>query len=185
MDSKEQAIAAVELLTPLVRNTAAAQLTNATPCDKWAVADLINHLVGGGYMFAFSLRGEPIEGDPSANLLGDDHVAAFVAAVEEFRQAAAEQRDLSTPTVLPFATLPADVALRLAAGDLLVHSWDLAQATGQAFDPPSDFVAEALDFFEMAIGPEMRDGMFGPALAIEATATPMDRLLAFAGRHPK
>ena len=57
MDSPDQARTAVEVLTPLVHATPASALTNPTPCDKWAVRDLLNHLVGGGYMFAAGLNG--------------------------------------------------------------------------------------------------------------------------------
>ena len=79
MDSPDQARTAVEVLTPLVHATPASALTNPTPCDKWAVRDLLNHLVGGGYMFAAGLNGDTLDGDPNADLIGDDHVAAYDA----------------------------------------------------------------------------------------------------------
>ena len=45
------------------------QLDAATPCASWKVSDLVNHVVGGQYMFHSALQGRP----PSA-------AADFVAA---------------------------------------------------------------------------------------------------------
>ena len=115
MDSPDQARTAVAVLTPLVHATPASALTNPTPCDKWAVRDLLNHLVGGGYMFAAGLNGDALDGDPNADLLGDDHIAAYDGAIDAFSSALADASDLSAPVTLPFATLPADMALRIAA----------------------------------------------------------------------
>ncbi len=85
---------------------------------------------------------------------------------------------------LPFGTLPTVAALQLAAGDLLVHSWDLAQATGQAFNPPADFVDASYQFFQVAVNDDLRAaGMFGPALDVANEATPLTKLLAHAGRR--
>lgn len=186
MDAPEQAQTAVNGLATLVHATSASQLDNATPCQKWAVRDLLNHVVGGGYMFATCLSGGTVDlsTDPG-DLLGDDHAAAFDAAIAAFRAALAGTDDLSTMVTLPFGTMPADVALRIAAGDLLVHSWDLAQATGQSFDPPADFVASAEPFFHEFLQMEIRDGdTFADAATAPTGATPIERLVAFAGRQP-
>jgi uncharacterized protein (TIGR03086 family) len=73
----------------------------------------------------------------------------------------------------------------LAAGDLLVHSWDLSQATGQAFDPPTDFVEASYAFFQVAVTDDLRAaGMFGPAQPVDDDAPPLAKLLAHAGRQP-
>ncbi|HSB86558.1 MAG TPA: TIGR03086 family metal-binding protein, partial [Ilumatobacteraceae bacterium] len=93
--------------------------------------------------------------------------------------------DLSTPVTLPFGSMPADVALRIAAADLLVHSWDLAKATGQQFDPSAEFIAEVDPFFHQFLQPEVRAmGIFAAEVEVPADASPLDRLVAFAGRQP-
>src|SRR5438105_4843683 len=77
-------------LTTMIDGTTREQLHNSTPCAKWTVHDLINHVVGGGYMFAGALRGEALP-DPSApvpDLLGDDPQGAFRAAVAAFESSA-------------------------------------------------------------------------------------------------
>ena len=186
MNASEQALTAVAVLTPLVHATPASALTNPTPCDKWAVRDLISHLVGGGYVFAAGLRGDTVDpGEAPADLVGDDHVAAYDAAIAAFETALAGTDDLSRPVTLPFATIPADVALRIAAADLLVHSWDLATATGQPFEPPVEFVEAVEPFYKEFIAPPLRDGdTFAEAVIVDDRATPIERLVAFAGRQP-
>jgi len=143
VDAAEQTNLAIELLTPLVEGTRPDQLTNDTPCDEWAVRDLINHFVGGGHMFAASLRGDAV--DPGAgppDLRGDDYVGAYAASIADFRASLSSLSSPEQPAALPFGTVPADIALRIAAG-----------AFGEPVEPPPD-------------------------------ATPLERLVAFAGRTP-
>ncbi len=184
MDPKTQATTAVRLLTPLVDGTRTDQLDDSTPCAEWNVRGLLDHVIGGGHMFAAGLRGDTLEGDGSVDLVGDDHRAAFRAAIDGFSAALAATDDLDRPVALPFGTLPAVAALQLAAGDLLVHSWDLATATGQPFDPPADFVEASYGFFQMAVSDDLRAaGLFGPAVTVAEDASPLVKLLGHAGRH--
>jgi uncharacterized protein (TIGR03086 family) len=185
MEPVEQATTAVALLKPLVENTDASQLANQTPCSDWRVRDLINHLAGGGHMFAASFRGDTVDmsaGEP--DLVGDDHVAAMQASIDDFDAACKLLSDLDIIVNLPFGTMPADVALRFAAGDLLVHGWDLAQATGQTFDPPEDFVESVDGFYRTVLTDDMRGGVFAAAVEVSDDAPALDKLVAFAGRKP-
>jgi uncharacterized protein (TIGR03086 family) len=72
---------------------------------------------------------------------------------------------------------------RFVALDGLVHGWDLATATGQAYDPPTELVEEVDGFARQAIADPMRDGdTFAAAVEPPADATAMERLAAFTGR---
>jgi uncharacterized protein (TIGR03086 family) len=186
MDSPQQTRTAIAGLTPLVHGTLADQLADPTPCEQWAVRDLINHIVGGGYMFAMSLKGEGLDMSTApSDLLGNDHAGAFDGAIAAFNEALDNTTDLSTMVTLPFGTIPADLALRVAAADLLVHSWDLAKATGQSFDPPDDFVLSATPFYQEFIQPPLRSmGLFAEEIDVPADASPLDKLVAYAGRKP-
>ncbi|MGZ4807491.1 MAG: TIGR03086 family metal-binding protein [Ilumatobacteraceae bacterium] len=184
MDPKTQATTAVQILTPLVDGTRDDQLGNQTPCSEWKVRDLLNHVIGGGHMFASGLRGETFAGGGPSDLGGDDPRASFHAAIDSSSSALANTDDLGQPVSLPFGTLPAAAALQLAAGDLLVHSWDLAQATGQPFDPPTEIVEASYGFFKVAVNDDMRKaGLFGPPYEVADDAAALTRLLAHAGRR--
>ena len=186
MDAVDQTNLAIDLLTPLVEGTRPDQLADPTPCDEWAVRDLIDHFTGGGHLFAASLRGDALDSAAApADLLGDDYVGAYAASIADFRASLSSLTSPEQPATLPFGTVPADIALRIAAGDLVVHGWDLATSTGQPFDPPADVVAEMEAFYRMAITPEFRaTGAFGEAVDPPPDATPLERLVAFAGRKP-
>jgi uncharacterized protein (TIGR03086 family) len=171
-------------LHDLIGGVRADQWDSPTPCAKWTVRDLANHLVGGGAMFAASFRGETVEMDESAmpDMLGDDAVGAWDGVVADFRQAVSAPGAMDREVVLPFATLPAQVALDIATFDLLVHAWDLAHATGQSFDPPDDVVAAGRQVAETVVG-GLRDGdTFKDEVEPPASASPMDELAAYCGR---
>jgi uncharacterized protein (TIGR03086 family) len=180
----EQLAYQASALQQLMDGVQADQWDNATPCAKWTVRDLANHLVGGGAMFAASFRGETIEMDEAnmPDLLGDDPAGALQQMIADFQASADAPGAMDNEVVLPFAALPAQVALDIAKFDLLVHAWDLARATGQAFDPPADVVANARATAETIVG-GLRDGdTFGDEVPAPADASPMDQLAAFSGR---
>jgi uncharacterized protein (TIGR03086 family) len=84
---------------------------------------------------------------------------------------------------LPIGSVPAGVGLQIATFDVLVHCWDLATATGQAFDPPSDLVTTARGYAQQLLPPEARDGdTFKDEVTPPASATPLAQLAAFTGR---
>ncbi len=168
----------------LMANTAPDQLGSQTPCAKWKVRDLMNHMVGGGNMFGAAFRGESVDADgPMPDMIGDDPAAAWDGAAKAFCDGVDSPGALERQITLPFATLPGKVVLDIAKFDLLVHAWDLAQATDQPFDPPKDVVEPAIASAQMIISPEARDGdTFADEVKPPADATPIQRLAAFTGR---
>lgn len=85
-------------------------------------------------------------------------------------------------------TLPGDAAGVVALDELVLHGWDLAVATGQAFDPGEDAVAAVLGFTESMSAPgdeESRQGLFGPVVAVPQDAPAFERALGFSGRDPR
>jgi uncharacterized protein (TIGR03086 family) len=177
---------ALDELSRLVAGTDRTQLTNPTPCEKWTVHDLLNHVLGGGHLFAAAFRGEAVdmEGEPP-DLVGDDAMAGWNAARADFDAAIAQPGALERDVVLPFATLPGQVAASVAFADLMIHCWDLATSTGQRFAPPDEIVAEADAVARMIISDEGRSPeSFDAEVTTGPAATPLERLVAFAGRQP-
>jgi uncharacterized protein (TIGR03086 family) len=83
----------------------------------------------------------------------------------------------------PFGEMPGETFARLLVFDLLMHSWDLANATGQQLDVPSDLVAAVDGFARVALTPDLRGpGTFGPEVEPPEGASQLDRLAAFSGR---
>ena len=163
------------------------QLSNATGCTEWSVRDILNHITGGSIMFAECVEqgsipderlGELIGGDN----LGDDPKGAFRAATEQATQAFEAPGALEKSVTLPFGTMPAGVAMQIAIFDLMTHACDIAKATGQEVKDVG-LLETALATGQQMIGPDMRGtGLFNEAVECSADASPMDKLLAFAGR---
>jgi uncharacterized protein (TIGR03086 family) len=183
MDPKQHVSATLAVLMPVVDGIRPDQLREPTPCAKWTVADLLGHLVGGGHFFAGALRGDdpPTEAPPAPA----DPQAALHVAVDDFNAAVRGLDDLDKPVTLPFGTMPAGAVLRLAACDLLIHTWDLAHATGQPLSPPADLLDESEPAIRAIIAPEMRDGdNFADEVTPPAGAGALERMVAFSGRQP-
>jgi uncharacterized protein (TIGR03086 family) len=72
--------------------------------------------------------------------------------------------------------------LRWRIADLLVHGWDLGQATGTRAELPDDLVEQALTFVRAELPGQPRVGRFGDPQPISDNAPAIDRLAAFTGR---
>lgn len=190
MEAQEQVDAVFPALVDLIKGVKPEQHGNQTPCEGWTVRDLLNHLVGGAYMFAGafgSAEAAPAPSGAASDVIGDaDPASAFQGAGGAFAAAIAVPGAQQKMVTLPFGQMPGEAVVRLAAADLLIHGWDLAQATGQNWTPSDELAQEALGFERQAIQPGLRGpGMpFGPEVAAPAGASAFQQLIAFSGRQP-
>ena len=183
MDALAQFDVIVPTLQELAAGTSRDQLDATTPCDGWRVRDLFGHLIVGATTFAAVVRGD----EPPAEVpLGPDEImtattkAAAADIDEAFRTPGALERTIATP----FGEMPGDTFARLLAFDMLMHSWDLATATGRSVDVPDAVVAEVDAFARAAVTPDLRrPGTFGPEVEPEPGASALERLVAFSGRR--
>jgi len=184
LDSIEQLDVILPALNNVALNVRPDQMANATPCAAFTVRDVFNHMIGGASFFAAQLRGEGPPDMPAdgVDLAGDDPVATFTATMDALADAAKRPGALERTVVSPFGEVPGDVVVRFLALDGMVHTWDLATATGQPYEPPAPVVVEVLAFAHQAIAPEMRGGPFGAEATAPADATPLQQLVAFSGR---
>jgi uncharacterized protein (TIGR03086 family) len=159
-------------------------LSRRSACDEWDLRALLNHVLGAGWMFTLANRGESVAED-GGDLVGDDPVAACAALAEANVASWRAAGGLEGERAFPFGTFPAPVALMINVGEVAVHAWDLAKATGQeaAIDPE---VAELLlDFYGSIPLEEFRaHGAFGPEVEVDPTAPAADRVLALLGFQP-
>ena len=164
------------------------QLSDATPCAKWNVQDLSHHLVGGTMMFGSVTRGDTVpEMTEATDLTAGDIVATFNAAKESLLAAWQEPGVFEREIVFSFATLPADIAARVQLMEVVVHTWDLAQATGQV-DSLDNSLAETVMTFAGAIVPESSRNIEGEPFGVEVaepdSASPYVKLAGLMGRKP-
>jgi uncharacterized protein (TIGR03086 family) len=152
-------------------------LDEPTPCAEFTVRGVLEHMIGGATMFAAAYRGET----PSEPDLGDP-IAGIQAALADLVASISAAGALDRTIQAPFGEIDGESFSRFVVLDGLVHGWDLATATGQAYEPPTELVAAATAFGHHTLGP-LRDGQtFKAAVEPPADATPIERLAAYTGR---
>lgn len=160
-------------------------LGRPTPCDRYTVGDLLDHIGGAALAFAAAAIKKPLERGPSgatANLHPDWRTRIPVD-VMVVAQAWGDPEAWTGTTAAGGVELPADVAGIVALDELVIHGWDLAMATDQpaAYDGPGlEAVHEMVQHFRSSgIG-----GLFGPLVDVPDDAPLLDRILGLAGRNP-
>jgi uncharacterized protein (TIGR03086 family) len=155
---------------------------NPAPCEGWVARDVVRHLVE--WLPAFFCGMWEIELAPSASV-DDDPVAAWAAVDRAIQSAlddpAVARRERDTPMGRKTFEQTVDM---ICTPDILVHTWDLARATG--LDEGLDAV-EVHRFVEsMEPMDEMlrQSGHYGPRVAVADDADEQTRLIAFVGRQP-
>lgn len=173
-----------------------------TPCGM-EVRDLLEHLVMVVRRVAAAGRGEdpwswPVD---AADVADDGFAAAWSAGAAAVDGAWADEALLARPTAVPWGEFPGAEVLGVYINEVTVHTWDLAQATGQfpAWDGAVLAFADAAihaqlpmaDRSEMwaaaaaELPPEVPwEDPFGPAVPVAADAPAIDRLVAWNGRTP-
>lgn len=186
MEPNEQLAITLPTLTELVAGTEASQLDNPTACANFTVRGVVDHLLGGARSFAPAFRGQQ-DGDSAPRDVAptgrEVPTVAFRYAMVDLLDAINTRGAMERPIDGPFGRAPGAVVARFLAFDTLVHGWDLASATSQAYDPPLDLVVAADAFARQVVGPELRDGdTFAPETAAPDGASRLEQLVAFSGR---
>jgi uncharacterized protein (TIGR03086 family) len=168
-------------MSDLVDGIAADQWTAPTPCAEWSVRDLVGHLVGLNLVFVAMLAGSPPP-ERRADRLGADPAGAYRRSAAALQAAAALPGILERSQATPLGVATGAERLRWRIADLLVHGWDLGQATGTRAELPDDLVEQALTFVRAELPGQPRVGRFGDPQPISDNAPAIDRLAAFTGR---
>jgi uncharacterized protein (TIGR03086 family) len=165
----------------LIDRIAADQWTAPTPCTEWNVRDVVNHLVGMNLVFVAMFEESPMP-ERGADRLGADPADAYRRSAAALQAAAARPGVLERSQATAVGVATGGERLQWRIVDLLVHGWDLAQATGAVAEPPDDLVEQALTFAQAQLPNQPRAGRFADPRPIPDNAPAIDRLAAFTGR---
>ncbi|HUZ53307.1 MAG TPA: TIGR03086 family metal-binding protein [Streptosporangiaceae bacterium] len=177
---------ALDATGQLIAAVPEARWADPTPCPGWTVRDLVSHLVAGNAMFAgeFGSQYQPPDGqDLAAGTVGADLLPAYRDSAAALLDAFGQPGALDTIVTVPFGTVPGIVALHLRITEVLVHGWDLAEATGQLVAFSEDVAEQELAFSRdklSDIPPGRRP--FAPPQPVADDAPAIDRLAACLGR---
>jgi uncharacterized protein (TIGR03086 family) len=146
---------------------------------------LVGHMVGESSQVESILAGRPVEpyrGAAVAELLGDDPLAAWEratgSAVEAFRRPGALE---ATCPVVPSAPVRGDDYCGNRFVDVLVHGWEVANATGQDTRLDPELAGAARAVIEPSILKLRADGIIKDAILVPEGASEQTRLLAYFG----
>ena len=81
---------------------------------------------------------------------------------------------------LPIGTLPAPIVASGTLLEVVMHGWDISQATGERAEIPAALAVPVLEFARLAIGDAARGDHFGAEVG--TGDSPSDALVAFLGR---
>ncbi|MEY2567656.1 MAG: hypothetical protein QOE35_2185 [Actinomycetota bacterium] len=166
------------LLAGVVGKITPDQLGHPTPCAHFDVQGVLAHMIEGATAFTAAFRG--VDAPPAVT---DDVLAGFGPTLTALAEAVHTADSLDRTIASPLGEMPGATLARYVVLDGLVHGWDLATATGQAYEPPDALVAEAESFARETLAP-LRDGdTFAEPVDPPLFATPMQRLAAFTGRR--
>jgi uncharacterized protein (TIGR03086 family) len=168
-------------VTRLVDGCPPGAWSNPSPCEGWTAHDVARHVVTTHRSILTRLSG----GDPSPPDSDEDLAAAWQVESGAVRAALADPDRSATSVTSMGGEQPfAELVGTLLCADTVIHSWDLARATGQdeRLDPAAVEAARA--FLEPNDAMLRVPGGFGPKVAPPAAADPQTLLLSFVGRRP-
>ena len=165
----------------LIDRIAADQWTAPTPCTRWSVREVVNHLVGMNLVFVALFEDGPMP-ERGADTLGADPAGAFRRSAAALQAVAARPGVLDRSQATPIGVATGGERLQWRIADLLTHGWDLIQATGVVADLPDELVDQTLSFVQAQLPDQPRAGRFADPQPIRDDAPAIDRLAAFTGR---
>jgi uncharacterized protein (TIGR03086 family) len=169
--------------TERVRGVPEGAWDDPAPCEGWVARDVVRHLVE--WFPAFLKAGTGID-LPEGPPVDEDSLAAWTVHSEGVQKLL---DDPATPgRVLSdrhLGDIPLDQAVdRFYTGDVFLHTWDLARATGQDERLDPEKCAQLLEGM-LAMDEALRaSGHYGPRVEVGEDADVQTRLIAFIGRTP-
>ena len=148
------------------------QLSLSTPCNDWDVARLIAHLVAAPTRFLDAVKGEQADWSADPPPVGSEWASVFRVAADDLIHAWHQQGDRADTRTVDWQT-----------AEFAVHTWDLAQATGQSTALDREVAERALAFMSAGLTPDNRGPAFDAEVDVPGDAPIYHRLAAFSGRQ--
>ena len=175
---------ALDMADKVVKKVATADMDAPTPCSQWNVRELVNHML---YELAWvpellagktvAQVGDSLDGD----LIGKDLQHAWRANAQTVRTAT----KLAPPEKvvhLSYGNLPASEYLAEVAGDIVIHTWDLAKGIGVDFHIPENTAKAIFERTRTHISDWRAKGLVSDEVPTPADASAEARLLGLFGR---
>jgi uncharacterized protein (TIGR03086 family) len=190
-DRRRTLLASYENAAVIVSGIVPDELGHPTPCPKYDVAGMIDHLVEAGHRAAALGRGQaPPPGDESPHVELSDAPGQLRSAAEQAAQAWGDNSSLAVSHTMPWGEeCPGVTLVDMYLAELAAHAWDLAKATGQIDKLDPSLAVPALEGARAWIKPHYRNMVelgapFGTEVYPAPDADDWERFAAFMGRDP-
>src|ERR1700733_12989261 len=191
-DRRSTLLVSYENAAAIVSGIDAEELGHPTPCRKYDVAGLVDHIVEAGHRAVAVGRGQmPPPGDESPHVELSHAPGQLRRAAKEAAQAWGEDSRLSSRFTMPWGEEYTGATLvDMYLTELAAHAWDLARATGQIDKLDPSLALPALEGARAMIKPQYRNMVepgapFGAEVYPAPGADDWERLAAFMGRDPR
>ncbi len=187
-DAVARYLRALDRLGTVVDAVPAQRWDAPTPCPGWSARQLLGHLVDGQHQVLAMLAGEgpraPVpEPEALGALAGPDPAGSWRRAHQAV-VAALSGAASGAGVATPLGPRTVEQLLGIALVEPVVHTWDLATATGRPADLDPDVVRALLPGV-LALGGQLAaTGMYAAPVPVPDDAPAQDRLLAALGRRP-
>ena len=173
--------------TRVIGHVQSAQLHQPTPCTDWDLRTLLNHTI---LWTAYSAEQRAYGQSVAEDLMNKDFAADPGFAKDYQVQAARAVKAWSDPQawagdrgVMGNDTPAQDIAAMLIA-EMVLHSWDIAEATGQEYHCSKELAEAVLETVEANAEMFRQYQGFGAIVPVPDDADAFDRALSLSGRDP-
>lgn len=173
-------------IVDVVRAIRPDQLAAPTPCHDFDVRGLVNHLLYWGPSLEGAARKESVPPPAETDVVDERWAQRLEEQVDRLVDAWGDPSAWEGTTRMGGDyELPAAMVGGMVLGELVVHGWDLGRATGQDPRWDTDVLASVLDEVAASADQGREMGVYGPEVAVPATASTLDRALGLTGRDPQ
>lgn len=175
-------VQAIHAFDAVVQRCDAASWSKDTCCDGWTAADLVEHqcaVVNG--VAAVASTGQMAKPTPPEDMT--DPVAAWSQTRDSVLEALDQSGVLAQQGPFWFNAATVDDMIGIVMWDLVTHTWDLADAVGQAHGLDDVLVQKAYDVVAPMSDMLVESGRTASPLDVAADAPILDRYLALVGRQ--
>ncbi|AQP49003.1 TIGR03086 family protein [Tessaracoccus aquimaris] len=176
---------ALDQMGDLIATTDPSDADRPTPCADYTVGQLIDHVQAVVRRIGAVLAGEPFWSVPQS-IPSRDWPADWAEGRRLTDAILADDSSMTREVELPWGKADGASAAASYIGELTVHAWDLAVATGRAEDLDPTLAVATLPGYQAMVPAERRgEGIpFDQVVETGPDAGPYERLVAWTGRDP-
>jgi uncharacterized protein (TIGR03086 family) len=152
-----------------------------SPCEGWVARDVVQHVVDATGFFLARVDLSP----PTGPAVAEDPMGAWTTARDALQTAVDDPARADAKIESPMGDMTFGQFVGMfGVGDALIHTWDLARATGQDEALDAELVHGVLSNMLPNDTMMRGGGAFGPRVEVPEDADEQTQLIAFTGRTP-